>query len=371
MGVEQIDAVERAAAKFGVEVETSVAETALTQNHHHRRRCGVKIGRELIGIPAQVRVAPVDVEAPESARVRRGQQVVLPGVAGERRVVALDVEHEPIEEIELAQKTKGGRGVEVVLMRRRLHRFRLDEECSGKADALRVFGREVEKRGQLLALSFHVGVQERGISLAASPEDVGGPAEAKGGVEGPPHLRRGVGEHERIGVGRRPVGIARMAEEVCRPPEQRDAGLVLESLRFRDEPVEGLGVGSDVAVVETVVVDTELVEELERGLHGGLRRRHRIRLRSPGSFEARPSEGIRARALEGVPVADGELEVLGHLLSRDHSVPVVEAEGEWIPGVGSLVSDGGFHLGEECLHVVAPFTATVMTRLGLKRKGGR
>ena len=94
----------------------------------------MEVRRELIGVPAEVGVSAVDVEASEPPGDRGQQEVVFPGMSGEGRVVALDVELEAVEKTELPQESESSRGVEVVLMRRRLHRLGLDEKSAGEAE---------------------------------------------------------------------------------------------------------------------------------------------------------------------------------------------------------------------------------------------
>ena len=84
-------------------------------------------------------------------------------------------------------------------------------------------------------------------------------------------LGRGVGEDLGVGVGRRAGRVARMAEQVGGPPQQLHAGPRHVPLGLGDDRLEvgrrlgeGAALGRDVAVVEAVVRDAELVEELER-----------------------------------------------------------------------------------------------------------
>ena len=59
---------------------------------------------------------------------------MLEGVAGERRVVGLDVELEMLVEAVGAQEGDAAGDVEIVLVLRRLLRLRLDEELALEAD---------------------------------------------------------------------------------------------------------------------------------------------------------------------------------------------------------------------------------------------
>ena len=66
----------------------------------------------------------------------------------------------------------------------------------------------------------------------------------------------------------------------------------------------------------------------------------------PGPDGAAGAERIAARAAEGVPVADGEAQVLLHRLAFDHFVRVVVPEGERVLRLGAFVLDLG-NVGEE------------------------
>src|SRR3990172_7510455 len=123
-----------------------------------------------------------------------------------------------IDEIELPQEAEGGRGVEIILVRRRLHRLGLDEKSSGKADALRVVRSQVQERRHLLPLLLQVRVEERRVTFPSSPENVTGAAELERGIERTAHLGRGMSEDPRAGGRRGAGGVARGAGEGGRPP---------------------------------------------------------------------------------------------------------------------------------------------------------
>ena len=109
--------------------------------------------RELVGVPAVLRIAPVGVDAAQAAVGDREGDLVVEAVPGERRVVRLDVD--PVLALEaVADEEAVDRGdVVVVLMLGRLHRLGFDQQLPAEADAVLVLGHEVQEAGQLLAFS--------------------------------------------------------------------------------------------------------------------------------------------------------------------------------------------------------------------------
>ena len=82
----------RLAAHLGVEVEAAGGEAAGLQDAIHRQRHVERIVVELVGVPAVLRIAAVDVDRAEDAERVGQRDLVLEGVAGEGRVVGFDVD---------------------------------------------------------------------------------------------------------------------------------------------------------------------------------------------------------------------------------------------------------------------------------------
>src|SRR5439155_302297 len=95
----------------------------------------------------------------------------------------------------------------------------------------------------------------------------------------------------------------------------------------------------DVAVVEAVEVDAELLHELEGDADALLRHLNGVGFVLPGTDGAAGAERVAAGAAEGVPVGDGEAEVLAHRLAFHLLVGVVVAEGERVCRGRPLVAD--------------------------------
>ena len=126
-----------------------------------------------------------------------------------------------------------------------------------EADLVLVLDDQLQEAAELLELAAQVGVEQRVVALAAAPQHVVRAAEPVRHLERLLHLRRGVGEHLGIGIGRRAGGVAPVAEQVGRAPEQPHAGarhLRLDALEHAVEQRVALAqrraFGRDVAIVE-------------------------------------------------------------------------------------------------------------------------
>ncbi len=92
MGVEQVVGIEGLAADLGIEVQAAGGEAAAFQDVIKRKADLRNVVRELIGIPARLRIAAVDVDRAEDAECHGKRDFMLEGMAGERRVVGLDID---------------------------------------------------------------------------------------------------------------------------------------------------------------------------------------------------------------------------------------------------------------------------------------
>ena len=262
------------------------------------------------------------------------------------RVADLDVELDLLFEAEAPQEAGDRRDVEVVLVLGRLLRLRLDQENALEADLVLVVDDHREKAAELLLLADKIGVEQRLVTLATAPEHVVGAAELVGRVDRVLHLRGRVGEHVRVGIGRRPRHIARMAEEIGGAPQELDPGrlhLLGEDVGHLGEVMaeflEARALGHDVLVVEGEERKAEGREHLERRVRLGARALHRLAV--PGPLEGRRAEHVRAHPGEVVPVADGGAQMLGHRLAHDDPRRIVMAKGEGIVALWPLVAHWG------------------------------
>src|SRR6476660_1335821 len=92
VGVEQVVPVGALAAQLGVEVEAAGPEATALEDLVDRQGEVLDRVRELIRVPAVLRVAPVGVDRAEDPVRDRVGDLVMEGVAGKRRVVRLDVQ---------------------------------------------------------------------------------------------------------------------------------------------------------------------------------------------------------------------------------------------------------------------------------------
>ena len=102
---------------------------------------------------------------------------------------------------------------------------------------------------------------------------------------------------------------------------------------------EVLALGGHVAVVEAVERDAELLHELEGDADALDRHLDGVGAVLPRPHGAAGAERVAARAAEGVPVGDGEAQVLLHRLAFDLLVGVVVAEAERVGRIGAFVAD--------------------------------
>jgi len=211
--------------------------------------------------------------------LRRGDlDFVLKGVAGERRVVRLDVELEVLLEAVGPEEGDAGGNVEVVLVLHGLLRLRLNQELALEADALRVIHGHVQERREMILLPLEVRIEQGLVTLPAVPLNVAPAAERLRHIQSLLHLRCGVGEDVGVGIRRSAAHVTRAGEQVSRAPEQLHAGGLLEVLGMGDDAVEmavGLGEGlalrSNVAVVEAIERRADLLEELKGRIEAGQR----------------------------------------------------------------------------------------------------
>ena len=220
---------------------------------------------------------------------------MLERVIGEHGVADLDIELDLLLEPEAAQEAGDRRDVEIVLVLGRLLRLRLDQQNALEADLVLVLDDHRQEAAELLLLAAKIGVEQGLVALAAAPQHVIGAAELVGRVDGVLHLRGGVGEHVRIGIGRGARHVARMAEQIGRAPQQLDAG----RLHLLGEDVGHLGeVAAEFGEARAFRHDVLVVEGEEREAE---RREHvegDVRLERARAFMSSPSHG---RSKVGAP----------------------------------------------------------------------
>ena len=293
----------------------------------------------------------------------RGGNLVLERVACEGRVIDLDIDAVLVHQVVFLQEGVDRGNVRVVLMLRGLVRLGLDQERPIETNLVLVLGDEGQKAAELIGFPTQIGVEKSLVALAAAPQDVVLATQSPGGFEHVLHLGRGVGEDLGIRVGRGPSRITRMAEEIRGAPEQPETRFLHLRGRGVGHLVQPCGTfgecrafGRDVPVVEAVEGHTELREELEGDVELPVGECHLVAPRHlPGAIEGAIPEDVVPRPAEGVPITNGEPEVILHAPSRDFAVPVVDPKAERVGrGVGPHEGNGVYAGEEGITHRKAP-----------------
>ena len=167
--------------------------------------------RELVGVPAVLGVAAVGVDAAQDPVRGRVRDLVVEAVARQRRVVGLDV-----DPVLVLQPVAHEEAVDGLRRRSRTGAWSAPSAwarsaAGPEADPVLVLGDEVQEPRQLVALALQVRVEQRVVALAPAPQDVVLAAQPLGDLEHVLDLRRRVGEHLGVGVGRRAGLVARVA----------------------------------------------------------------------------------------------------------------------------------------------------------------
>ena len=121
----------------------------------------IDVRRELVGVPAQERVAGIGVDRTQGVVVHRQGQFVQHLMTGQGGVVGFQIQLEVILQAEGAEEVQTSGGVRVVLVLGRFLRLRFDVELPGEPDRLLVIDSHVQEAGEMFQLPLHVGVQKR------------------------------------------------------------------------------------------------------------------------------------------------------------------------------------------------------------------
>ena len=100
---------------------------------------------------------------------------------------------------------------------------------------------------------------------------------------------------------------------------------------------ERLTFGRDVAIMETVVVDINLIEEFEEDRNAGKGILQSLLSIVPRHQSGPVTKGITQAIAHAMPVGRAKAHVLTHRLSRHLFIGIVVMKGERVIGVGALV----------------------------------
>ncbi len=251
--------------------------------------------------------------------------------------------------------------VVVVLVLGRLERLGLDQDRALEPDGVLVLDDHVEEPAELVDLARHVGVEQRLVALATTPQHVVRSAQPVRRLHAVGDLRGGEGEQLGVGVRRRAGLESGVREQVggapqqlrrrCAPgarrrgrPSRRGCGTTRRTSPPRGR-CRGRGSSRTARRASTRT-------RTRRPSSSGRRPSDRGRIdgRQPRPVERAGAEDVEAVPVERVPVAHGEPQVFGHRAAGDDPIGVVPAEGEGIVRLEAFVADG-VDVGEErCAH---------------------
>src|SRR3954471_20515289 len=149
---------------------------------NHADSHGPEVIGELVGVPAEKRIAAIDVERTENSERARGGNFMLKGVACKQSMVGFDVELDFVLKVEPLEERVHGGYIEIVLVRSGFFRLGLDENLALKSDFVLVLDNQGKEAAHLLEFLLHIGIEERFVTFAATPENVIRPTEALCGV---------------------------------------------------------------------------------------------------------------------------------------------------------------------------------------------
>ena len=163
---------------------------------------------------------------------------MLHRVSSQLRMIGLNVELKMIHQVILPEKVKTGRRIRVILMSGGLAGFRLNVELSGKSDLLGMVYCHVQQPGKVVEFALHVRIDQRGVTLSASPEYVSFTTQSVGRLKRVLYLACGIGKHIGTRRGSRSLSITRMRKKTGSSPEQFLPTAVLSPLQFFSDPLK-------------------------------------------------------------------------------------------------------------------------------------
>ena len=195
----------------------------------------------------------------------------------------------------------------------------------------------------MVDLALHLRVDQRGVAFAAAPEHVVLAAQLHGGFQRGLDLHGRARDHGEVRVGRGPVHVARMREQVGRAPQQ---------LRARWPPGASLARATmclrffSYSPMSSESGERSMSWKHQYGTPSLLKNSNAAstlasavamrRAGFPGEAARARTEGIVAGVAEGVPVAHRKTQVLGHGLAADALVGLVDLERQRIVRIAAF-----------------------------------
>ena len=260
MGMKQVLRIDRLAAGLGIEVEAAGGKSPTFENVAKRHRKLADIVGKLVRIPTILRVAPVHVDRAEYPKRIGSRNFVFETVSCQRRVIGFNFDLDLVFQPVPFEKAVDGRDVVIVLVLHRLVRLWLDQDRALEADLVLVFDHHRHEPAKLIELARDVGVEDRVVAFAPAPQHVIGSAQLMCRLDHRAHLKRGIGEHLRVGVCCRAGSVAAVAEQVCGAPQKAHTGIGHARFHLVDNEFQFVPIGAG-AVMSGHRIDIVEAEE--------------------------------------------------------------------------------------------------------------
>ena len=187
-------------------------ESAISEDYEHGLGGFVYVRGEFIGIPAILCITLVRIDTAEHTMVDTHLKVVSERVASQSSMVVLDIAFEILfQTLVLYERDRGCRIV-IILVLRRFHRFRFDEEGAVEPDVPTIVTGHAEECAQVVLFALGIGIPEGHIAFTSSPECIPEASEHHIDIEACLHLQCRSAYNGKIGIRCGSVHITGMAE---------------------------------------------------------------------------------------------------------------------------------------------------------------
>ena len=248
-------------------------------------------------------------------------------------VVHFDVHFEVFVQTVGFQEADNRFRVCVILMLGRFHRFRLNQERTFEAACTGIVACNGQHLCKVFFFTLLVGIQQRHIAFASTPEHVVRTAQFDCCVNGILDLNGSAGHNVKVGIGGGTVHVTCMTEYVGSTPQQFDTCFLLLLLGVCNDGFQVcfvlfdcIGLVAKVNIVEAVIFDAHFLHELETSIHFILGSLQFIGITVPGEVFRSAAELVATLCTECMPPCHRELQPIFHLLAHDYFFRIVVAE---------------------------------------------
>ena len=172
MTIEQIVFIGTLTTNLGIEVQATGGEAAGFQDFVHHQRILFYAVRELVSVPAQLRVPTVGIDRAKQTQRDSGGDFVMERVTRQRGVVGFDIQFDLFFQTELLEESVYGRRIVIVLVLGRFLRLRLDKQSALETGFVFVFHDQLHEATNLLTFLTQIGIQQRFIAFTTAPQNV-------------------------------------------------------------------------------------------------------------------------------------------------------------------------------------------------------